>query len=71
MANQKIEQAGGKKVFSYNGFDLYVNHYKPKTARGTERIWFQIRQPAKNGKWHMNNSLAYTTGSDISFTKEK
>lgn len=56
----------GKVIGHTDGLTVTVAHNPAKTAKGTDRLWIQIRQ--NDGKrWRVYETLSYPHAVDIAF----
>ena len=59
----------GKIVGSEHGLTVTVALKPPKTEKGKERLWLQIRQNG-NKKWRVYECLSYARSVDIAFVSD-
>lgn len=57
----------GKLVGGLGSFQVYINHKKPKTKLGKERVWVSIRQ--RGWDWRQAEAMIYVHGADVQFEK--
>ena len=72
--NTKINKTianGGKKVYSFEGIDLYLTEKKSKTGKGKDRVWFTLKQDEGYKKWEQKACLAFGSSVDVQFVKDR